>query len=232
MSDNTPLQDPFGKSPMSEVYGPGSNSGNNGVSGSDFTPRGTETPTNHQKDFFKKSLLFIWEFVKIAIVAAIIILPVRYFLFQPFIVKGESMVPNLQSGDYLIIDEISYRFVEPKRGDIVVLKYPLDTTQRFIKRIIALPGETVQIKDGVINITKDGKNTVLDEKKYLPGLKSTDGDVVITLTADNYFVLGDNRQFSYDSRRWGVLPKEDIIGKAAFRVFPLWTMSYMGSPSY
>lgn len=192
-----------------------------------------EKPEPKKEDsLFKKYVLFAWDFLKIIIIAGIIVLPIRYFLFQPFIVKGESMVPSFQSGDYLIVDEISYRIIAPERGDVVVLKYPLDTTQRFIKRIIGLPGETVEIKDGKVIISKDGKNTVLDEKKYLPDLLSTDGTVSLTLGNDNYFVLGDNRQFSYDSRRWGVLPKEDIVGRALFRIFPFSTMSYISEPSY
>src|ERR1700682_5091891 len=115
------------------------------------------------KSVTRKTLLITWDFVKIIIIAAIIVLPIRYFLFQPFIVKGESMVPNLQSGDYLIVDEISYRISSPQRGDIVVLKYPLDTSQRFIKRVIGLPGETVIVKDGKVDILKNGKDLQLSE---------------------------------------------------------------------
>ena len=190
-------------------------------------------PENINKDgFFKKYSPAMWEFAKIAIIAAIIVLPIRYFLFQPFIVKGDSIVPNFHSGDYLIVNEISYRFGDPKRGDVVVLKYPLDDKQRFIKRIIGLPGETVQIKNGKVDILKDGKGILLDERKYLPDLLQTDGDVNVTLGADKYFVLGDNRKFSYDSRRWGVLPEEDIIGKAFFRVFPFGQMTFFSTPSY
>ncbi len=188
----------------------------------------------------RKYISVAWEFLKIIIVAAIIVLPIRYFLFQPFIVKGESMVPNFQSGDYLIVDEISYRFSNPERGDVVVLKYPLDPRQRFIKRIIALPGETVQVSNGKIIISKDGKNVVLDEEKYLPNLKGTQGNISVSLGNNEYFVLGDNRDFSYDSRRWitmsgqpkPILPREDIIGRAIFRVFPISTMSYIKDPSY
>ncbi len=192
-----------------------------------------EKPAPKKEDsIFKKYALFAWDFIKIIIIAGIIVLPIRYFLFQPFIVKGESMVPNFQSGDYLIIDEISYRFIQPDRGDVVVLKYPLDTTQRFIKRIVGLPGETVEIKSGKITVLKDGKNTVLDEKTYLPNLLNTDGSASVALGANDYFVLGDNRQFSYDSRRWGVLPKEDIVGRAIFRVFPFSAMSYISEPTY
>ncbi len=193
-----------------------------------------ETPqnTDNKESISKKVLSSAWELLKIIIIAAIIVFPIRYFLFQPFIVKGESMVPNLQSGDYLIVDEISYRFKDPQRGDVVVLKYPLDTTQRFIKRVIGLPGEIVEIKNGNIDILSNGKDLTLHEKKYLPNLLSTAGDINITLKSNQYFVLGDNRQYSYDSRSWGILPREDIIGRAVFRVFPLSNISYINVPSY
>ncbi len=188
--------------------------------------------TKDEDKGIKKYFHVIWEFLKIVVVAAIIVLPIRYFIFQPFVVKGESMAPNFQSGDYLIIDEISYFISEPKRGDVVVLKYPLDNSQRFIKRIIGLPGETIEIKDGKISILKDNQNIVLDESKYLPDFKDTEGNLRITLENDEYFVLGDNRQFSYDSRRWGILPRKDIIGKAIFRVFPLSQMTLIPEPNY
>src|SRR3989344_8104354 len=164
---------------------------------------------NRREIIIKKYLLSSWEFIKIIIIALIIVLPIRYFLFQPFIVKGDSMVPNFHSGDYLIVDEISYRFSDPKRGDVVVLKYPLDASQRFIKRVIGLPGETIEIKNGTVTITKNGQNILLDEN-YLPDSLTTDGTVHIDLATEQYFVLGDNRPFSYDSRRWGALGKEDI----------------------
>ena len=193
----------------------------------------TKNDQNESKKGFSKGLLsFVWEFLKILIIAAVIVLPIRYFLFQPFIVKGDSMVPNLQSGNYLIIDEISYRFKEPNRGDVVVLNYPLDNTQRFIKRIIGLPGEVVEIKNGKVTISKNGEKIVLDETSYLPEDLMTDGNVYITLKDSQYFVLGDNRQFSYDSRKWGILPKEDIIGKAAIRLFPITSVSFINSPNY
>lgn len=180
---------------------------------------------------FKKYILLCWEIIKILIIAAVIVLPIRYFLFQPFIVKGDSMVPNFHSGDYLIVDEISYRFSNPQRGDVVVLKYPLDASQRFIKRIVGLPGETIDIKNGKVTIIAAGKSTVLRES-YLPASLATDGTTHLVLGEGNYFVMGDNRPFSYDSRRWGVLPKEDIIGKAFIRIFPLSNISYMVRPTY
>ena len=190
-----------------------------------------KTAGNTNKDFAKKSLSFIWEMAKIVLIALVIVLPIRYFLFQPFIVKGDSMVPNFHSGDYLIVDEISYRFSAPQRGDVVVLKFPLDTTQRFIKRIIGLPGETVQIKNGSVDIINNGKDVKLDES-YLPGGLRTTPDATVTLKANQYFVMGDNREYSYDSRGWGILPSSDIVGKAVVRVLPLPAMSVIARPSY
>jgi len=191
-----------------------------------------------EKKGIKKYIPFVLEIVKIAIIAFIIVAPIRYFLFQPFIVSGASMAPNFATGDYLIVDEVSYRFSSPQRGDVVVFStnfIPGYTHQRFIKRIIGLPGETVDIKNGSVQIIKDGKTTILDEK-YLPrpggSPLKTYGDKNITLNPDEYFVLGDNREYSYDSRMWGVVPKEDIIGKAFLRIFPITTLSGVPRPTY
>ena len=134
------------------------------------------------------------------------------------------MAPNFLSGDYLIIDELSYRFLDPERGDIIIFKYPKDTAQRFIKRVIGLPGETIDIKNGSVTISKDGKSFMLDEN-YLPLDLKTYGDARIVLGADDFFVLGDNREFSYDSRAWGNVPKKDIIGKTFLRILPLTAFS-------
>lgn len=141
------------------------------------------------------------------------------------------MVPNFHPGDYLIIDEISYRFNGPGRGDVVVFKYPKDTSQKFIKRIIGLPGETVKIKDGKITIDKDGQSQTLDEN-YLPDLSATAGISDFTLSANEYFVLGDNRQFSYDSRVWGSVETKNIIGKVFLRLLPVTVLSKFTTPSY
>ncbi len=188
-------------------------------------------PEPQKESVFKKYLALGWEIIKILVIAAIIVLPIRYFLFQPFIVKGDSMVPNFHSGDYLIVDEISYRLSSPQRGDVVVFRYPLDPSQRFIKRVLGLPGETVDVKNGKVTVTKNGKTMAIEES-YLPKALATDGTAHVTLAEGNYFVMGDNRPFSYDSRRWGVLPEKDIIGKAFLRIFPLSTISYMARPSY
>jgi len=171
---------------------------------------------------FHYILNFVWEILKIVIIALAIIIPIRYFLIQPFFVKGASMDPNFLDGDYLIIDEISYRFNEPQRGDVVVFHYPLDRSQFFIKRIIGLPGETVKIEDGKIFIysedTSDEK-VVLDESEYLENAY-TSGNLEISLRDNEYFVLGDNRSASSDSRKWGGVNKDYIIGRAWIRAWP------------
>ena len=181
-----------------------------------------------------KVFSFIWELAKIGIIAFVIVAPIRYFLFQPFIVSGESMFPNFADRDYLIVDEISYRFSAPQRGDVVVFDASFIQgykNQRFIKRIIGLPGETVDVTNGKVEIIKDGKTVVLDEK-YLPvGLK-TNQDAKVVLRAGQYFVMGDNRQYSYDSRFWGSVSKSNIIGKATLRLLPITSLSEIPSPTY
>ena len=179
----------------------------------------------------KKLFVFIWEITKIVIIALAIVIPIRYFLFQPFFVRGQSMEPNFENGDYLIIDEISYRFREPKRGEVIFFKYPQNPSQRFIKRIIGLPNERVEIKDNEITIYKDGLVQVLDESEYL-SFSETTGNIDISLSEDQYFVLGDNRNFSFDSRRFGILPKKEIIGRVFIRTWPFPGLAIFEAPQY
>ena len=181
----------------------------------------------------KKLLSFIWEIIKIVVIALAIVVPIRYFLFQPFFVKGESMEPNFQNGDYLIIDELSYRLREPERGEVIVFKYPRNISQRYIKRIIGLPGETVEIKDGKVTVyQKNSEIKVLDESNYLPAYFQTSGNLRINLNENEYLVLGDNRSSSSDSRIWGPLPKEDIIGRVLIRAWPAATIAKIEAPAY
>ncbi len=180
---------------------------------------------------FGPAISFSWELFKVALIALVIVAPIRYFLFQPFIVSGESMSPNFESGDYLIVDEISYRFSTPQRGDVIVFNFPKNTKERFIKRVIGLPGETVDITNGQVEIVKDGKTINLSEK-YLPSNIKTEPDREDNLKTDEYFVMGDNRQYSYDSRSWGVVPKANIIGKAFLRILPVAALSEIPHPAY
>lgn len=180
----------------------------------------------------KQTLLFFWEVAKIVILALVIVVPIRYFIFQPFIVKGLSMEPNFHDGDYLIIDEISYRFKQPERGEIIVFKYPRDPSQRFIKRIIGLPQEKVELQYDQITITdKFGERKVLDESNYLVSQAQL-GEMAVTLAENEYFVLGDNRMHSFDSRKWGALKRENIVGRAIIRAWPPAVMAMIPAPSY
>ena len=183
-------------------------------------------------NIIKQSLLFIWEVAKIAIIALLIVVPIRFFLFQPFLVKGQSMEPNFSNSDYLIVDELSYRFREPLRGEVVVFKYPQDESQRYIKRIIGLPDETIKVQDGKVFILQDDKQYILNEINYFPNAIQTLGNVTISLQGDEYFVLGDNRQFSSDSRRWGAVSEEEIVGRVALRLWPFAEISKIEIPSY
>jgi signal peptidase I len=161
-----------------------------------------------------------WELVRFAIIAFIIVIPVRLFVAEPFIVSGSSMVPTFTNGDYLIVDKISYELGAPKRDDVVVFRYPRDTTKFFIKRIIGLPNETVDIKGNDVTIT-NGTHTEgfkLDQ----PFVKNpANNDTHIVLKSDEYFVMGDNRSGSSDSRVWGPVRRSLLTGRAFLRLFPL-----------
>jgi signal peptidase I len=167
--------------------------------------------------------VFFWEIVKVIILAVIIIVPIRYFLVQPFFVRGASMEPNFFDGEYLVIDELSYRFREPRRGEVVVFQYPNNHTQFFIKRLIGLPGDTVLLEDGRVTIQNDTyqQGVVLDESPYLPEGVRTGGQQTVQLQAGEYYVLGDNRAASSDSRQWGILHDHEIVGRAWLRAWPL-----------
>ncbi len=159
------------------------------------------------------------EIVTFIVLAVLIVVPIRVFIAQPFVVEGASMHPTFESGDYLIVDQLSYRFDDPKRGDVIVFRYPNKPSIFYIKRIIGLPGETVDVTRGVVTITRtDGTTLTLDET-YVVSEDATYNQTT-TLGPEQYFVMGDNRPKSSDSRSWGPLPKEDIMGRAFFRLLP------------
>lgn len=167
----------------------------------------------------RKIFGFFVELVKIVIISLVIVLPIRYFVVQPFIVRGTSMEPNFHNGEYLIINEVGYRFDEPRRGDVIVFKFPQNPSQYYIKRIVGLPGETVKIENGVVEIIKASQEIVLEEF-YLAEGTYTSGKTEASLDKDEYFVLGDHREASSDSRKWGVLNESYIIGKVLLRAWP------------
>ena len=176
---------------------------------------------------------FLWSFLEVVealVIAVVAVFLVRNFIAQPFLVSGSSMEPSFLNGNYLLVDELTYRFREPQRGEVVVFRYPLDRRAFYIKRIIGLPGERVVIENGEVSImTSDGK-TVLRES-YIPGV-NTRGQLDTTLDGQEYFVMGDNRNFSFDSRSWGALSGEDIIGVARLRLWPINEVMAFTAPAY
>ncbi len=170
----------------------------------------------------KQAVIFVWEIFKVVVISLAIIIPVRYYLIKPFYVKGASMEPNFYDHEYLIINELSYHLGQPVRGDSVVFKYPLDPRQYFIKRVIGLPGETVRIIDGKVYIINDNypDGVELVENYLLPATKTL-GDVEVALASDEYYLLGDNRLASLDSRIFGPVKEDLIVGKTLFRGWPV-----------
>jgi len=184
---------------------------------------------------------FIFELVKIFLLALIIIIPIRVFLFQPFFVQGASMEPNFENNEYLIINELGYKKVAPAIGGhqifdlepfkgidrqtVIVFRYPVEPWKFFIKRVVGLPGEKLEIKDSKVIIynSQNPNGFVLDESKYLADTVKTGPDTTspVLLGDDEYFVMGDNRLQSSDSRFWGPIKKSDVIGKVLLRAWPL-----------
>lgn len=170
----------------------------------------------------KVYLLAIWEVLEVILIAVATVFVIRSFIVQPFLVSGASMEPNFSSGNYLLVDEITYQFQDPKRGEVIVFRYPHNPSISFIKRIIGLPGEQIIIKDSQVKI-----NGFVLEEDYLPKGLKTVGDLDIKLGKDEYLVLGDNRYQSFDSRNWGAISRKDIIGLVRLRVLPLTKFSIL-----
>ncbi len=177
---------------------------------------------------------FFWELVQVVAISLAIVIPIRYFVAAPFYVKGASMEPNFYDHEYLIIDEIGYRFREPARGDIVVFRYPRDPSQFFIKRVIGLPNETVEITDNKVRIYNDEHSNghVLDETEYLDSAVPTVGTKRVTLKSDEYFILGDNRMASRDSRDFGPVKRSAFVGRVWFRGLPPERWAVFHTPIY
>ena len=161
-----------------------------------------------------------WELARFAIIAIVIVVPIRVFIAEPFVVSGSSMIPAFEDANYLIIDKISYKLNNPERDDVVIFRYPNDQTKFFIKRIIGLPNETVDIKGSAVTITnKERPEGFMLEEPYVKNISNN--TVRFELKKDEYFVMGDNRSGSSDSRYWGAVKRELITGKAFLRLLPL-----------
>jgi len=181
----------------------------------------------------RKFFTSVLEVLEVALVAVVSVFLIRTFLVQPFLVSGASMSPNFSSGDYLLVDELTYRVRAPERGEVIVFGYPSGGSTYFIKRVIGLPGETVKIDGSEIKIVnnENPEGFLLDET-YLPPSTVTNGNVDLKLKDNEYFVLGDNRSYSFDSRSWGVLVYDDIVGLARVRLWPLGSLRAFAAPQY
>ena len=175
------------------------------------------------------------EIIKIVVISAAIVIPIRLFIVCPFYVQGASMEPNFYDREYLLVDEISYRFREPERGEVVVFRYPEDPREYFIKRIIGLPGETLKIDNGGVYLLDKSTNSWT---KLAESYLVSDSDTLafeaqqVTLGPDEFFVLGDNREHSRDSRYFGPLNRRYLIGRVMFRGLPLKRVQFFKAPTY
>lgn len=177
--------------------------------------------TSEAKIEEKSNRQSFFELVRFAILALLVVVPIRLFVVEPFVVSGSSMLPTFKTEDYLIIDKISYKSREPKRGEVIIFKYPKDKTKFFIKRVIGLPNETVDIKGSTVKITNlDNKEeSFILEEPYIKN--ESNNDLHISLKSDEYFVMGDNRPASSDSRYWGPVTRDLIVGRALVRLLPI-----------
>ena len=178
------------------------------------------------KKFSKKFWDGAYEIIKFVIISLLIVIPFRMWVAQPFIVNGASMEPNFLNGDYLIVDEISYNIRNPRRGEVIVLRFA-ENPSFYIKRIVGLPGEKIQIKENKIRVfNKDNPDGFILEESYLGNIP-TYPEETLTLKQDEYFVMGDNRLQSLDSRRWGAITNNNIVGRALLRLWPLNSMGIL-----
>jgi len=190
-----------------------------------YSPKVDYSPgqsTEEQKTIFQKMGASLVDFIQTLVVFGAIFAIIYLFVAQPHKVSGSSMVPTFINGDFILTDKISYRLGEPKNGDIIVLKNPRNESQDFIKRIIALPGQTLKVEGSHVFV--DGNEI---PETYLPseivtrsGAFLHEGQSIL-VSPDEYFVFGDNRNHSSDSREWGPITKAEIVGKVFFRYWPV-----------
>jgi len=182
---------------------------------------------------FKKVGGFFLDIIETFVIALAMFVLMYLFLFQPHQVKGNSMYPNFHDQEYLLTDKITYRLSQPERGDVVIFKAPKNEEYDYIKRIIALPGESVKVEDCRVFIN----NKVLEEPYLTSDVCTSAGRFLrsgqsLTLGENEYLVFGDNRPFSSDSRDWGIVPRENIIGKAWWRYWPLDRLGFIRDVEY
>lgn len=179
----------------------------------------------------RKIFVSIFEIIETVTIAVVAVFLVRSFVAQPFLVSGSSMEPNFYDGDYLLVDELTYRLREPVRGEVVVFLYPGNHRSFYIKRIIGLPGERIVVERDKVTVFSED-NGKIDLKENYVVTKHNSGYFETKLEPNQYFVMGDNRDFSFDSRSWGALTRKDIIGLARFRLWPVNQVMAFTAPAY
>lgn len=190
--------------------------------------------------FFKGLIDFLLEVAETAVLAVILFLALYLFLVRPHQVRGDSMLPTFRNGEYLLTEMVSYNLLkhEPQRGDVIVFRSPQQPNLDFIKRIVALPGEKIKMQNGDVFIINTGnpQGFLLNESYIQEGAETfgrrTIQDGEIFSTEEGYVVLGDNRDRSSDSREWGIIKTDEIIGKVWVRYWPPQVLSFIKSPSY
>lgn len=181
----------------------------------------------------RKFFASLLEVLEIAVIAVVAVFIIRTFLVQPFLVSGASMSPNFSNGDYVLVDELTYRLRPPERGEVVVFHDPQDYSTYFIKRVIGLPGETITIKNDSVTVVNGAHLQGLTlHESYLPQGLQTSGSSTYTISSSTYLLFGDNRPFSYDSRSWGALPAKNIVGLVRVRLWPLSGLTAFAAPQY
>jgi signal peptidase I len=185
------------------------------------------------KSFFSDLLMFVLDITQTFIVAFAFFLLIYGFVVQPHKVSGESMMSTLHDGELILTNKIEYRFRQPERGDVITFKAPKDPKKDYIKRIIGLPGEKIEISNNQIKIyNKEQPDGFILKETYLDDFQVTDpglyfrADEATEIPTNEYMTMGDNRLNSYDSRAWGTLKKEAIIGKAWFVYWPFNRMGF------
>lgn len=183
-------------------------------------------------ELLRKVYFFLLDILQTLILAAAAFVVVYMFLFRPFEVKGESMYPNLHDSEYLITNLIGLKLSDPKLGDVIVFKAPNELERDFIKRVIGVEGDRVSVKDGQVYLNGE----LLDETKYLkPSVKTYGGSFLqegeeVLVPEGYFFVLGDNRSYSSDSREWGFVPKNNVIGNSIFIYWPINSAGIIKNP--
>lgn len=176
--------------------------------------------TQHKGFFDNLGSDFI-EFIEAFVVILAIFIVIYWQVARPHKVSGNSMFPTFHNNDYIITEDVSYKFAVPKKGDVIVFHNPKNEADDFIKRVMALPGDTIQIQNNTVFVNGQPVNEYYLKPDVItyPGQYLTEGKIV-KVQPGEYFAFGDNREHSSDSREWGPIPKKELIGKAFFRYWP------------